>query len=111
MFLLLIELFNNRPGFRGMFRAPLNVFRYITLRTGGAMVRARLVRISCSEPWIIDHLRLRQGRASRSHRTAAISLISRGHADDGRPGFSFGIGGSTLMWGQSLNPYVWIVLA
>jgi len=39
----------------------LNVFRYITFRTGGAMVTAALF-VFMFGPWIIDHLRLRQGR-------------------------------------------------
>ena len=37
MFYWLIELSNTVPGF-GIFRGVFNVFRYITFRTGGAMV-------------------------------------------------------------------------
>ena len=39
----------------------LNVFRYITFRTGGAMVTGALV-VFLFGPWIIDNLRLRQGK-------------------------------------------------
>ena len=37
------------------------MFRYITFRTGGAMITA-LVFVFLFGPWIIDHLRLRQGK-------------------------------------------------
>ena len=39
----------------------LNVFRYLTVRTGGAMITA-LIFVFLFGPWIIDHLRLRQGK-------------------------------------------------
>src|SRR6202171_1577283 len=39
---------------------PLNVLRYITFRTGGAMITA-LICVFLFGPWIIDHLRLKQG--------------------------------------------------
>src|SRR5213595_1857135 len=60
MFYWLIELSNTVPGM-GMFRTFLNVFRYITFRTGGAMVTGALF-VFLFGPWIIDHLRLRQGK-------------------------------------------------
>jgi phospho-N-acetylmuramoyl-pentapeptide-transferase len=40
---------------------PLNVLRYITFRTGGSMITA-LIFVFMFGPWIIDHLRLRQGK-------------------------------------------------
>jgi len=40
---------------------PLNVLRYITFRTGGAMITA-LVFVFLFGPAIIDHLRLKQGK-------------------------------------------------
>ena len=46
-----------------------NVFRYLTVRTAGSLITA-LVFVFMFGPWIIDHLRLRQGRASRSAPTA-----------------------------------------
>src|SRR5262245_65506422 len=39
----------------------LNLFRYLTVRTGGAMVTAGLFVFLCG-PWIIDHLRVKQGK-------------------------------------------------
>src|ERR1700712_4841334 len=60
MFYWLIELSNTVPGL-GFLRGLLNVFRYITFRTGGAMVTGALF-VFLFGPWIIDHLRLRQGK-------------------------------------------------
>jgi phospho-N-acetylmuramoyl-pentapeptide-transferase len=41
--------------------SALNVFRYLTVRTGGSMFTAALF-VFLFGPWIIDHLRLRQGK-------------------------------------------------
>jgi len=60
MFYWLIDLSNTVPGF-AVFRTFLNVFRYITFRTGGAMVTGALF-VFLFGPWIIDHLRIRQGK-------------------------------------------------
>ena len=38
-----------------------NVFRYLTVRTGGSMATAALF-VFLFGPWIIDHLRIRQGK-------------------------------------------------
>src|SRR5438045_8902303 len=56
----LIDLSNTVPGM-GVFRSFLNVFRYITFRTGEAMVTGASF-VSLFGLWIIDHLRLRQGK-------------------------------------------------
>src|SRR4029078_7609916 len=60
MFYWLSDLSNTVPRL-GVFRTVLNVFRYITFRTGGAMVTGALF-VFLFGPWIIDHLRLRQGK-------------------------------------------------
>ena len=52
---------------------PLNVLRYITFRTGGAMITA-LVFVFLFGPWIIDHLRLLQGKGRLMHRTATLAF-------------------------------------
>ncbi len=49
MFYWLIDLSNTVPGL-GMFRTVLNVFRYITFRTGGAMVTPRWRPVSGPGP-------------------------------------------------------------
>ena len=54
----------------------LNVFRYITFRTGGAMVTA-LLFVFLFGPWIIDHAaRCARARASRSARTGRSRISS-----------------------------------
>jgi hypothetical protein len=60
---------------RWAFRTFFNVFRYITFRTGGAMVTGALF-VFLFGPWIIDHLRLRRARASRSAPTARNRISS-----------------------------------
>ena len=61
MFYWLIELSSAFPPSLGWLRAALNVFRYITFRTGGAVATGALF-VFLFGPWIIDHLRLRQGK-------------------------------------------------
>ena len=84
MFYWLIELSNTVPGL-GMFRGFLNVFRYITFRTGGAMVTGALF-VFLFGPWIIDHLQAPpgQGPADPQRRPAVASRHQDRHADDGR---------------------------
>ena len=107
----LIELSNTVPGL-GMFRALLNVFRYITFRTGGAMVTGALF-VFLFGPWIIDHLRLRQGKGQpiRSDGPASHIVTKKGTPTMGGLMILSGLVVATLLWANPLNPYVWIVLA
>src|SRR5499427_10416176 len=90
----------------------LNVFRYITVRTGGAMLTA-LVFVFLFGPWIIDHLRLRQGKGQpiRTDGPQSHLLTKKGTPTMGGLMILFGIVVSTVLWANPLNPYVWIVLA
>src|SRR3984893_698864 len=106
MFYWLVDLSNTVPS------AVLNVFRYITFRTGGAMLTGALFAFLFG-PRIIDHLRLRQGRIQpirsggpQSHPGTRIGTPTMG----GMMILS-GLVVSTLLWANPLNPYVWIVLA
>src|ERR1700692_4640378 len=111
MFYWLIELSNTVPGF-GFLRAFLNVFRYITFRTGGAMVTGALF-VFLFGPWIIDHLRLRQGKGqpirSDGPQSPLITQI-RAPTRGGLVILSRRLV-STLFGSNPLKPYVWIVLA
>src|ERR1700687_2318488 len=111
MFYWLIDLSNTVPGF-AVFRTFLNVFRYITFRTGGAMVTA-LICVFLFGPWIIDHLRLRQGKGQpiRSDGPPSHLLTKIGTPTMGGLMILSGLVVSTLLWANPLNPYVWIVLA
>ena len=101
MFYWLIELSNTVPGF-GIFRGFFNVFRYITFRTGGAMVTGALF-VFLFGPWIIDHLRLRQGKGQpiRTDGPAFAPDLQEGHADDGRADDPVGPRGLDAAVGQS----------
>jgi phospho-N-acetylmuramoyl-pentapeptide-transferase len=111
MFYWLIELSNTVPGM-GVFRTFLNVFRYITFRTGGAMVTGALF-VFLFGPWIIDHLRLRQGKGQpiRSDGPQSHLVTKIGTPTMGGLMILSGLVVSTVLWANPLNPYVWIVLA
>ena len=111
MFYWLIDLSNTVPGM-GVFRTFLNVFRYITFRTGGAMVTGALF-VFLFGPWIIDHLRLRQGKGQpiRSDGPQSHLVTKIGTPTMGGLMILSGLVVSTLLWANPLNPYVWIVLA
>ena len=90
---------------------PLNVLRYITFRTGGAMITA-LVFVFLFGPSIIDHLRLRQGKGQpiRSDGPQSHLITKKGTPTMGGLMMLFGIVASTLLWANPANRYVWIVL-
>src|SRR5438105_12856627 len=96
--------------FSGAF-GPLNVLRYITFRTGGAMITA-LVFVFLFGPWIIDHLRLRQGKGQpiRSDGPQSHLVTKKGTPTMGGLMILFGIIVSTVLWANPANRYVWIVL-
>src|ERR1700716_1342561 len=90
---------------------PLNVLRYITFRTGGAMITA-LVFVFLFGPAIIDQLRLRQGKGQpiRSDGPQSHLVTKKGTPTMGGLMILFGIVVSTLLWANLTNRYVWIVL-
>ena len=103
MFYRLIDFAGTVPAF--------NVFRYITFRTGGAMVTGALF-VFLFGPWIIDNLRLRQGKGQpiradgpQTHR------VKVGTPTMGGLMILSGLVVSTLLWANPRNPYVWIVMA
>lgn len=62
-----------------------NVFRYITFRTGGAVVTAMLF-VFLFGPMIIRGLRVRQGRGQPIREDGPQAIAhQKGHANDGRP--------------------------
>ncbi|MBN8983447.1 MAG: phospho-N-acetylmuramoyl-pentapeptide-transferase, partial [Rhizobiales bacterium] len=102
MFYWLIDAVPAIPG--------LNVFRYITFRTGGAMVTAALF-VFLFGPWIIDNLRLRQGKGQPIRTDGPQThLTKKGTPTMGGLMILSGLVVSTLLWANPMNPYVWIVL-
>src|SRR6266581_6886235 len=89
-----------------------NVFRYITFRTGGAVVTA-LVFVFLFGPSIINVLRLLQGKGQpiRSDGPASHLVNKIGTPTMGGLMVLSGLVVSTLLWANPLNPYVLIVLA
>jgi phospho-N-acetylmuramoyl-pentapeptide-transferase len=112
MFYWLIELSNQFPPWLGALRTGLNVFRYITFRTGGAVATGALF-VFLFGPWIIDHLRLRQGKGQpiRADGPQSHLIAKKGTPTMGGLMILSGLVVSTLLWANPLNPYVWIVLA
>jgi len=103
MFYWLIELSDKISVF--------NVFRYITFRTGGAVVTA-LVVVFLFGPTIISSLRVRQGKGQPIRSDGPPShLVSKiGTPTMGGLMILSGLLVSTLLWANLTNPYVWIVL-
>ncbi|MBN8986553.1 MAG: phospho-N-acetylmuramoyl-pentapeptide-transferase, partial [Rhizobiales bacterium] len=102
MFYWLIDAVPAIPG--------LNVFRYITFRTGGAMVTAALF-VFLFGPWIIDNLRIRQGKGQPIRTDGPQThLTKKGTPTMGGLMILSGLVVSTLLWANPTNPYVWIVL-
>ena len=63
-------------------------------------------------PWIIDHLRLRQGKGQPIRTDGPQShLVKKGTPTMGGLMILSGLVVSTVLWANPLNPYVWIVLA
>ena len=89
----------------------LNVFRYITFRTGGAVITA-LLFVFMFGPNIIDRLRLFQGKGQPIRIDGPQSHIV-GKAGTPTMGGLMILSGmlvSTLLWANPANPYVWVVL-
>ena len=90
----------------------LNVFRYLTFRSGGAVVTAMMFVFLFGSP-IIDMLRLRQGKGQpiradgpKSHLASKIGTPTMGGLM-----ILSGILISTVLWANPANRYVWVVLA
>jgi phospho-N-acetylmuramoyl-pentapeptide-transferase len=112
MFYWLYEISNSFPTGFGALRTLLNVFRYTTFRTGGAVFTGALF-VFLFGPWIIDHLRLRQGKGQpiRSDGPQSHIIAKKGTPTMGGLMILSGLVVSTLLWANPVNPYVWIVLA
>src|SRR3954467_8629203 len=110
MFYWLIDLSNTVP-FLVPFRTILNVFRYITFRTGGAVFTGVLF-VFMFGPWIIDNLRLRQGKGQpvRADGPHVPILAKKGTPTMGGLMVLSGLLVSALLWSNLRDPYVWIVL-
>jgi phospho-N-acetylmuramoyl-pentapeptide-transferase len=89
----------------------LNVFRYITFRTGGSIVTALVFVFLFGGP-IIDLLRLKQGKGQpiRSDGPKSHLVTKRGTPTMGGLMILSGLVVATLLWANPANAYVWVVL-
>ncbi|ACK52371.1 phospho-N-acetylmuramoyl-pentapeptide-transferase [Methylocella silvestris BL2] len=90
---------------------PLNLFRYITFRTGGATATA-LFFVFFFGPRIIAALRIKQGKGQpiRLDGPQSHLLTKKGTPTMGGLMILSGLIVSTLLWANLRNHYVWVVL-
>jgi len=89
----------------------LNLFRYITFRTGGAIITALVLSFLVGPP-IIRWLKLkqRQGQPIRSDGPPSHLITKAGTPTMGGALILFALVVSTLLWADLTNGYVWAVL-
>ncbi len=88
-----------------------NLFRYLTFRTGGAVLTALLFAFVFG-PQVIARLRARQreGQPIRTDGPETHLLTKQGTPTMGGVLILSALSVSTLLWADLSNPYVWIVL-
>ncbi len=88
-----------------------NVFRYITFRTGGAIMTGLMV-VFLFGPLLIDQLRIRQGKGQPIRTDGPKSHFSKaGTPTMGGLMILLGVGVATILWANLSNRLVWVVLA
>ena len=88
----------------------LNVFKYITFRTGGAIFTA-LLFVMLFGPGIIDLLRVKQGKGQPIRDDGPKThLLKTGTPTMGGLMIIAGVTVATLLWAHLGNAYIWIVL-
>ncbi len=90
----------------------LNLFRYITFRSGGAVLTALLISFICG-PFIIAWLKSKQGDGQpiRDDGPQGHLIRKKGTPTMGGVLILLAVTASTLLWADLRNAYVWIVLA
>ena len=88
-----------------------NLFRYITFRSGGAVVTALVISFICG-PWIINWLKVKQrgGQPIRLDGPAGHLLAKAGTPTMGGFLILLAVTGSTLLWADLRNGYIWVTL-
>src|SRR5258708_7388935 len=89
----------------------LNVLRYITFRSGGAVVTALLINFLTGPP-IIAWLKSKQGEGQPIRDDGPQTHLVRKKGTPTMGGFLIllALTVSTLLWADLANPYVWTVL-
>ena len=88
-----------------------NVFRYITFRTGGALLTA-LLFVFLFGPKVIRSLRIRQGKGQpiRKEGPERHLIQKQGTPTMGGLMILSGVTVAVLLWGNLQNTFVWVVL-
>ena len=91
--------------------SALNIFRYLTFRTGGAVITALIVSFVLG-PVLIQALRARQGGGQpiRSDGPESHLLTKKGTPTMGGLLILLAVAVATLLWADLTNGYVWAVL-
>jgi len=89
----------------------LNVFRYITFRSGGAVFTALIISFVAG-PFIINWLKKKQreGQPIREDGPKSHLLTKQGTPTMGGVMMLLSVAVSTLLWADLTNHYIWIVL-
>ncbi len=90
---------------------PFNLFRYLTFRSGGAVVTALFISFICGQP-IINWLRSiqRHGQPIRSDGPESHLITKKGTPTMGGFLILLALVSSTLLWADLSNLYVWVTL-
>ncbi len=87
-----------------------NLFRYLTFRSGGAVMTALILSFLIG-PAVIRWLRLKQSGGQPIREDGPESHLSKkGTPTMGGLMMLFSVGVSTLLWADLTNEYVWVVL-
>jgi len=88
-----------------------NVFRYLTFRTGGAVMTALIVSFVIG-PYLISHLKSKQngGQPIRDDGPEAHILTKKGTPTMGGFMILIALTVSTLLWADLTNGFVWVAL-
>lgn len=88
-----------------------NLFRYLTFRSGGALMTSLIICFICG-PWIIRMLRARQGKGQPIREDGPESHVLTKQGTPTMGGFMIllAVVVSTLLWADVTNIYVWVVL-
>ncbi len=91
--------------------ALFNVFRYLTFRTGGAIITALIISFVVGAP-LIRHLKSRQngGQPIRDDGPESHLLSKKGTPTMGGLLILLAMTGATLLWADLSNSYIWAAL-
>jgi phospho-N-acetylmuramoyl-pentapeptide-transferase len=88
---------------------PLNLFRYLTFRSGGAVITALVVSFILG-PAVIRWLKAKQPNATVREDTPETHLVKKGTPTMGGVLILLAVAVATLLWADLSNGFVWAVL-